>query len=77
MQKKFLFDPTLQCFVVLSNLAGPQSWECKRRREPCWVWPVGSWLTAEDSHLTPPVSEKPNSICYDIARVRQRGGESI
>lgn len=43
---------------VLSNLAVSRSWECKRKREPCWVWLVGSWLMAEGSRLTPPVSEE-------------------
>lgn len=60
---------TFQCRA--SNLAVPRSWECKRRREPYWVWLVDNWLTAEDSHLMPPVSEVESVICYCSDRNNQ------
>ena len=46
----------------VSNLAVLRNWECKTRREPCWVWLAGNWLMAEDSRSTAPVSEKKNIL---------------
>lgn len=43
-----------------TDLAVPRSWECKTRREPCWVWLGGNWWKAEGSRSAPPVSEEQN-----------------
>lgn len=56
----------------VSHLAVPRSWECKRRREPCWVWPVGSWSTAEDSRSTPPVSGKQRQTLLAMMETKNR-----